>query len=206
MKCAILSGGIGAGKTTVVGLLLLRLNAGVQWFLADECIKKAYVAPDQRLALIKAFGDLMRPDERRAMRDDERGDRLRVWLRENVLPYGERRKRLESILHPYVLQALESVRQKWAGNLLVAEVPLHYEIGEVISADLVIVVAASRSVQVRRMMENRGLDEATAQAFLNAQWPIEAKVEKADVVIWNDGDPSALECQTLLLANLLNLE
>jgi len=91
-------------------------------------------------------------------------------------------------------------------KVFVAEVPLHYEIGQVISADLVIVVAASRSVQVRRMMENRGLDEATAQAFLNAQWPIEAKVEKADVVIWNDGDPSALECQTLLLANLLNLE
>ena len=110
------------------------------------------------------------------------------------------------MLHPYVLRAIEQARQKGEGNLLVAEVPLHYEIGEVISADLVIVVAASRSVQVRRMMENRGLDEATAQAFLNAQWPIEAKVEKADVVIWNDGDPSALECQTLLLANLLNLE
>jgi dephospho-CoA kinase len=206
MKCAILSGGIAAGKTTVVGLLSLSLNAGVQWFLADECIKMAYVASDLRLALINAFGYLMRPDERRAMEDDERGDRLRVWLRESVLPSEERRKLLESILHPYVMQALENVRQKREGNLLVAEVPLHYEIGEVISADLVIVVAASRSVQVRRMMENRGLDEATAQAFLNAQWSIEAKVERADVVIWNDGDPSALEGQTLLLANLLNLE
>lgn len=206
MKCAILSGGIAAGKTTVVGLLSLKLNAETQWFLADQCIQMAYATPEQRQALIKAFGDLMTPDERRAIEGDECGGCLRVWLRENVLPSDEGRKHLESILHPYVLQALEDVRHKREGNLLVAEVPLHYEIGQVISADLVIVVAASRSVQVRRMMENRGLDEATTQAFLNAQWPIKAKVEKADVVIWNDGDPSALECQTLLLANLLNLE
>ncbi|MFM7605674.1 MAG: dephospho-CoA kinase, partial [Prosthecobacter sp.] len=121
-------------------------------------------------------------------------------------PFPERRSRLESILHPHVRQELEALRRQREGNLLVAEVPLHYETGGVISADLVIVVAASRSVQVRRMMESRGLDEATTQAFLNAQWPIEAKVEKADGVIWNDGDPSALESQTLLLANLLQHE
>lgn len=206
MKFAILSGGIAAGKTTVVGLLNPMLNAGTQFFFADEYIKKVYVIADQRLALIKAFGGLMRSDERLAIEDDGSGNRLRVWLRENVLPSEGRRRCLESILHPYVLKALEDIRQKRGGNLLVAEVPLHYEIGQVISADLVIVVAASRSVQVRRMMENRRLDEATAQAFLNAQLPIEAKVEKADAVIWNDGDLSALECQTLLLANLLNLE
>jgi len=206
MKCAILSGGIAAGKTTVVRLLSPKLNAGAQWFLADECIRTAYALPDLRLALIKTFGVLMRPNERQAIEDEESGDRLRRWLREYVLPSEEQRRCLESILHPYVLKALEDVRRKREGNLLVAEVPLHYEIGEVISADLVIVVAASRSVQVRRMMENRGLDQATAQAFLNAQWPIEAKVEKADAVIWNDGDPSALECQTLLFANILNLE
>jgi dephospho-CoA kinase len=206
MKCAILSGGIAAGKTTVVGLLSPKLTAGAQWFLADQCIKQAYAIPDQRLSLVNTFGAQMRPEERLAIEKDQSGERLRAWLREAVLPIEERRRHLESILHPHVLQALEGLRQRKEGNLLVAEVPLHYEIGGVISADLVIVVAASRSVQVRRMMENRRLDEATADAFLNAQLPIEAKVEKADVVIWNDGDPSALECQTLLLANLLNIE
>lgn len=206
MKCAILSGGIAAGKTTVVGLLKSKLAAGVQWFLADECIKEAYARRDERRALINAFGGQMRLDERKAIEDDASGERLKMWLRESVLPSEERRRRLESILHPHVLHVLEGLRQKREGNLLVAEVPLHYEIGETISADLVIVVAASRSVQVRRMMENRGLDEATTLAFLDAQWPIEAKVDKADMVIWNDGDPSALECQTLVLANLLNLE
>jgi dephospho-CoA kinase len=64
---------------------------------------------------------------------------------------------------------------------------------------LIIVVAASRSVQVRRMMENRGLDEQTIESFLNAQWSIYAKVERADLVIWNDGHEAALKAQLQML-------
>lgn len=206
MYTAIVSGGAGAGKSTLMRLLNQKIQSTITWFSSDEEINKVYTEPQQRLALIEAFSDELGPDQREAMAHDATGGALKAWVRLHVLPFRDRRKRLEAILHPYVLAAFEEASRKRGGNLLVAEVPLHYEIGEVISADLVIVVAASRSVQVRRMMENRGLDEATAQAFLNAQWPIEAKVEKADVVIWNDGDPSALECQTLLLANLINLE
>lgn len=88
-------------------------------------------------------------------------------------------------------------------NLFLAEVPLHYEIGATVSADFVIVVASSRSVQVRRMMEVRGLDEPTVHKFLDAQWPVEAKVERADIVIWNDGSPASLEAQVLTLASPL---
>lgn len=84
-------------------------------------------------------------------------------------------------------------------ELFLAEVPLHYEIGETITADLVIVVAASRAMQVRRLMERRGLEEPIIEQILRSQWPIEAKVEKADVVIWNDGDEAALEAQVLTL-------
>ena len=206
MRLVILSGGIGAGKSAAMLFLKQRLSGHLVWFSADECIKESYAHRTCRHALIDAFSDKMEPDVRKVASSDESGDYLKAWLRENALHVRTQRKKLEAILHPHVVRAIEEIRQNGEGNLLVAEVPLHYEIGEVILADLVIVVAASRSVQVRRMMENRGLDEATTLAFLNAQWPIKAKVEKADVVIWNDGDPSALECQTLLLANLLNLE
>jgi dephospho-CoA kinase len=53
------------------------------------------------------------------------------------------------------------------------------------------------------MMETRGLDEHTVQKFLQAQWPIEAKVERADAVIWNDGSLASLEAQVLTLASPL---
>ena len=130
----------------------------------------------------------------------------RQWLREIVLPDVILRKQLEEILHPPVLAALESAREQATRsgmNLFLAEVPLHYEIGCTVSADFVIVVASSRSVQVRRMMETRNLDESTVQKFLEAQWPIEAKVERADAVIWNDGCLASLEAQVLTLASPL---
>ncbi len=134
------------------------------------------------------------------------GEVNRAWLREVVLPDAVLRKKLEGVLHPSVLAALELSRreaEKDGANLFLAEVPLHYEIGSTVSADFVIVVASSRSVQVRRMMETRGLDEQTVQKFLEAQWPIEAKVERADAVIWNDGSLASLEAQVLTLASPL---
>jgi dephospho-CoA kinase len=173
-------------------------------FSSDKAVAELYESNTFMRKLNECFGqEALQTDELGTTRVDRR------WLRKMVLPDFSMRSKLDSLVHGYVLQALEVARtmaKQQDAKVFVAEVPLHYEIGGVISADLVIVVAASRSVQVRRMMENRRLDEATTQAFLDAQLPIETKVEKADVVIWNDGDSSALESQTLLLANLLNIE
>jgi dephospho-CoA kinase len=49
------------------------------------------------------------------------------------------------------------------------------------------------------MMENRGLDEQVVHTFLAAQWSIEAKAERADIVVWNDGGREALKAQLQML-------
>lgn len=167
-------------------------------FSADAAVAEVGQRPEVLASIHAAFE--MPPAARQGI------PATRLWLRENVLPVAEKRARLEAILHPPVLEALEAARAAAAGqgaNLFLAEVPLHYEIGATVSADFVIVVASSRSVQVRRMMENRGLDEQTVQKFLDAQWPIEAKVERADSFIWNDGSLASLDAQVLTLASPL---
>lgn len=205
MKRLLITGGVATGKSTLMKLVGPVFRNRLAVFSADQAVQELYHLNSFKTSISSLFGaQVLMP---RSVGGEPEVDR--AWLRDHVLPFPEARRVLEDCVHDRVLEMLEITcdSARHAGEkVFVAEVPLHYEIGGVISADLVIVVAASRSVQVRRMMENRGLDEATAQAFLNAQWSIEAKVEKADVVIWNDGDPSALECQTLLLANLLNLE
>lgn len=130
-------------------------------------------------------------------------------LRAVVFESEEKRLALESILHPLVLGNLERSALAAAGtgrNLFVAEVPLYYEIGESVPADLVITVACSRELQKRRMKERRRLDDATCEQMLATQWPVEVKIDKADVVLWNDGERNALEDQVLLLANQQNRE
>lgn len=177
-----------------LGALTARFSAS---FSADAAVREIMGRHDVVMQIQAEFGTPAAGAEPGAFRD---------WLRENVLPLPAKRARLESILHPPVLVALEAARKaalEGGVNLFLAEVPLHYEIGSTVSADFVIVVASSRSVQVRRMMENRGLDEPTVQKFLDAQWPIEAKVERADSVIWNDGSLASLEAQVLTLASPL---
>lgn len=197
MKSWIVTGGIGCGKSAVMRQLTALTAGMADYFSADAAVTEAFKAP---LVLAQINAAFAPPQGGR----DEAA--LRSWLREHVLPVATKRQRLESILHPRVLTALEAARNR-AGeagqNLFLAEVPLHYEIGSTVSADFVIVVASSRSVQVRRMMENRGLDEQSVQKFLDAQWPIEAKVERADAVIWNDGSLASLEAQVLTLASPL---
>lgn len=197
MKSWLITGGAGCGKSSLVTLLTQLLPVPHRFFSADLMVAEIMKRASTIKELVAAFGA-------KALGDS--GEINRQWLRDVVLPDVVLRKKLEGLLHPPVLAALEDARreaEKAGVNLFLAEVPLHYEIGGTVSADFVIVVASSRSVQVRRMMETRGLDEQTVHKFLEAQWPIEAKVERADAVIWNDGSLASLEAQVLTLASPL---
>jgi dephospho-CoA kinase len=197
MKSCILTGGIGCGKSSAASILVQHFGCRVAVFSADT---EAQMWLDDEAVmdeLVEKFGEQSVHIEgglRRASRE---------FLRERVFAAPDARKALESLLHPRVFAALEARRaesERCGVELFLAEVPLHYETGSTVTADLIIVVAASRAVQVRRLMERRGLNEPIIEQMLRSQWPIEAKVERADVVIWNDGDPAALEAQLLTLA------
>ncbi|MDZ4289992.1 MAG: dephospho-CoA kinase [Prosthecobacter sp.] len=198
MQTWIITGGVACGKSSVCDALKAHGKGSVQYFSSDQQVQRLLDVPEIMDRLTETFGS----EAVAGAGKDRRTDR--DWLRRKIFADAGARRRLEEILHPGVLQALEAARNRarmdTPSNLFLAEVPLHYEIGSTVSADLVIVVAASQTVQVRRLMERRGLDESIIEQMLRAQWPIEAKVERADVVIWNDGDPAALDLQVLTLA------
>ena len=197
MKSWILTGGAATGKSLAAQLIECLGDQELRRFSCDDAVGRAYHNPLVEAALVEVLGAQILRSE---------GGVDRGWIREFVLPDSAKRALLEGVLHPIVFDELEAARSRAmteGANLFVAEVPLHYETGASVSADLIIVVAASRAVQVRRMMENRGLDEHSVHSFLNAQWPIEAKAERADVVIWNDGDIPALEAQVSKLSTYL---
>lgn len=198
MTSWIITGGIGCGKSSVSELLAAHLLKDKSQFFSADRVAQALLDDPEILSQLS-----LKLGEKAVTSTDGKEVASREWLRTVVFADADKRQLLEEILHPGVLLALETdrcARSKAGANLFLAEVPLHYEIGSTVSADLIIVVAASPEVQKRRLMERRGLDESIIEQMLRAQWPIEAKVERADVVIWNDGDRSALDAQVLTLA------
>lgn len=99
-----------------------------------------------------------------------------------------RRAALNAIVHPVV-------RQRWQESpARVVMIPLLYEVGAEKEFDVVVVVGCSEATQLRRLAE-KGLTEAQARARLQAQWPVQQKMDRGDFVIWNDGSRAVLARQ-----------
>jgi dephospho-CoA kinase len=78
------------------------------------------------------------------------------------------------------------------------DVPLLYESGFPIPRDLELVVACGPTTQKTRLMARNGHSSDLADRMLSAQLPIAAKMNRADVVLWNGGTPNSLLRQTEL--------
>jgi len=121
-------------------------------------------------------------------------DRFRELLFEN----SEFRGTIEELLHPRVLERVSAHVREQPGEIRVSliEVPLLYEVDFPVDRDLDLVVAASDSTQIGRICGVRGLSGALARKIVESQLPIDEKIKRADIVVWNDGDLSVLVAQT----------
>lgn len=194
MKTWIVTGGAATGKSSFSKLLVKIGGEQFGYFSCDEEAKLLWDVPScvEKVKLLLGNEVL------------EGGGGLdRSKVREKVFHEPNLRIGLEQIFHPMILDALEKERKRLAEagktKVFLAEVPLHYEIHESVTADTVIVVATSRTVQVARLIDRRKLDAITAENLLKAQLPLNVKVNKADSVVWNDGSQTMLEAQALMI-------
>lgn len=114
----------------------------------------------------------------------------RALLGQHVFADPVARRRLEAVTHPEIARLAESrlseLRQ--AGeSLIVYEAPLLFEAGATGRVDLILMVLVEPAVQLRRLMDRNGRDQAAARARIDAQWPQADKVLRADFVIDNSG-------------------
>ncbi len=104
---------------------------------------------------------------------------------------------LEAIVHPAVYRRIG----EWFFTLprgtpvAIADIPLLFETGHTPDFHRIIVCACAPAEQLRRLMARDRLSEAEARARLNAQWPINEKVARADYVITTDGTTADTEAQ-----------
>lgn len=189
MTSIALTGGIASGKSTVCRLLREWLPR-VAIFDCDAAVHQLLDADPQVAARVaEAFG---------AVALDGRGRVDRGFLRERVFADVAARAQLEAILHPRIREeCLDSLAQaaKRGAELFVADVPLLFEKGFDFGQTQVLVVAASRATQVKRLKARSGFDDHLIESILAAQLPIQEKMSRADVVFWNEGPPAVLRSQ-----------
>ena len=180
-----LTGGIGAGKSTVAAMLAER---GAIVLDADVAAREV-VAPgtDGAAAVAAQFGA-------RVLAED--GSLDRAALAAVVFADPGRRAALNAIIHPRVREWMaRRAGQAPAGSVVVQDIPLLVENGLGKLFDLVVVVDADDETRVARLTGERGMAPDEARARIAAQAPRETRLAAADVVIDNSGARVALGAQ-----------
>ena len=173
-----LTGGIGSGKSTVSALLAER---GAVIIDADA-IHRENMAPGGRVhdAVLERFGTVSRPE-------------LAAIVFNDPAALAD----LNTLTHPAVgaVIAERLAEQAATDNVVVLDIPLLVESKGAYPLAGTIVVDAPVEVAVRRLVEQRGMDEADARARMAAQATREERLAQADFVVDNSGDLAHLAAE-----------
>ncbi|MDH5759675.1 MAG: dephospho-CoA kinase [Gemmatimonadota bacterium] len=185
MLTVALTGTVAAGKST---LLEMWARAGVSVVSADDLAREVVAPATPGIhAVREAFGG-------EVFAADGTLDRAR--LRERVFGDDEARARLEAILHPLIQARRDdwlAARRREGAPLVVAEIPLLFEVGGEKDFDVVVVVDGPEEERIRRMSTVRRIDESMARGIMAAQMDAAEKRARADIVVENAGPRWALQ-------------
>lgn len=173
-----LTGGIGSGKSTVS----LRLAEHGAFIVDADLVAREIVEPGQpALAeLAEAFDGVLNPD----------GTLNRAELARQAFATPEATEKLNAITHPRIRARTEELFKQGresGAQVLVYDMPLLIENGEVDKVDHVLVVDAPDELRIDRLVQHRGLDEDDARRRIAAQIDRETRLNAADTVLDNSG-------------------
>lgn len=180
MLVVALTGGIGAGKSTVAQNFA---ELGALVIDADQLARMAIERGSDGFAeVLLRFGDDIILN----------GDIDRKKLAEIVFSDEAARKDLEKIIHPRV-QAIfaDAVADLDHDDILIYEIPLLVETDAAEKFDYVITVEADLDLRIARLLK-KGLYISQIEKRMAAQATQESREAIADHVIRNDGDEDSL--------------
>jgi dephospho-CoA kinase len=172
-----LTGGIASGKSTVADFFNeLGVTVVDTDIVAREVVTPGQPALDE---IREAFGPGVIATD---------GSLDRQAMRQIVFADEEKRRTLESILHPRIREESFAQAESAAGPYVIIAVPLLYESPMSDSMDRILVVDCSEETQIRRLMARDGESREQACRILATQATREQRLSIADDVIDNDQD------------------
>lgn len=182
-----LTGGIASGKSTVIRFLQ---DMGLATLSLDEISHQILLPGTSGYCEVLAiFGqNILLPSK----------EINRQALGQIIFGDCEKRKKLEKITHPLIIQEMcreISKLEKAGENVVIVEVPLLVEAGMMEEFDQIWLVYADEEQQLARLRSRDGLKIGDAELRLKAQLPLKEKRAYADEIIHNTGDLEILKTQ-----------
>ncbi|STX51369.1 dephospho-CoA kinase [Legionella busanensis] len=182
MFCIGLTGNIGSGKSTAISFFK---SLGATVIIADE-IARQITAPAQPALqkIIEHFGLSVITSE---------GQLNRAQLREIIFNNKEERLWLESLLHPLIRQTIENKIKNSQGPYCVIEIPLLTNRKDYPYLDRILVIFASPTMQVNRVVNRDSCSKEQVFAMLATQPQESLRLQLADDILLNDSSLEQLE-------------
>ena len=186
-KIVVLTGGIGAGKTTVEEIFS---SLGVETLDADQITNNLLDKNTNTYKkIVEIFGQSILTNYKEINRP-----RMREIIFRNRLA----KKKLEDILHPQIRSVMNHEVKKATGQYVLQVIPLWFEVyGEERPADIwkIIVVESSTECRKERTLRRSKADMDTFDLILNNQANDSERRKIADDIIFNQGTIEELRLQ-----------
>lgn len=184
LKKIAVTGGLSCGKSTVCQIFQ---ECGAYVVNADQIVHQLLTSADSvRGQVIDLLGEEI----------VEKGWIQRRLIADLVFKDKKQLKELEHILYPEVTREIEKqylqAKNDPSLRLFVAEIPLLFEAGWEIAFDNVVTVAADPEIAKKRFQSQGKTDYLDR---MSQQMTLKEKIDKADVVIYNNGSLADLKKQ-----------
>ena len=186
-----LTGGIGSGKSTVAKLFEI---IGCPVFYSDEVAKEIYFDKTVKPQIIELLGKEAYLSETEI---DKKFIGSKIFSDTNLL------HKLNSILHPAVIERFKKFTKNHNGKLIIKETALLFEAKLEAQVDKIILVAANDELRINRVMKRDGLSKEEVLSKISAQLTQAEKIAKSDFVIYNN-EEDFLITQVLAIYSNLN--
>ena len=175
MKMIGLTGGIGAGKTTIAQIL----EAMSYPVYYSDVRSKELCDHDEgiRSQLILLCGEKAYED----------GHLNRPYLSDCIFSNPDLRIKVNEIIHPVVRNDFEAWTAQQTNQLIFNEAAILFETGAYQRFDAVMLVCAPIHKRIERVMLRDLCDKESVQQRIQSQWPEEQKRKLTNFTIENDG-------------------
>ena len=175
VKVIGLTGSIAVGKSTVSNYLITH---GYQVLDADVLSKEALYRGTSCYEKVKEIFGCINED-----------GTINRKLLGNIVFYDEQKKKmLEEMIHPYVIEQIKKGIKECQDDLIFLDVPLLYEVHWDVLCDKVIVVYVDEKTQLERLMKRNHISQEEAFNLMQQQISIEKKKEMGDYILDNRQD------------------